>query len=493
MKNRRGLLQLEGLTERIVPAVSIRAVDGDLVISGIANLNAGTPTLWVTVSADNTVNIRDGGATATSTTSTTVIDRGTYTVTGDLIFNLSNRADKLTIDFSATATLDGGITANLNNGDDIIAFTNSGVDDVTISGDITVDGGNGNDTLTINNQSNAADTTYSIGGAVSFNGGAGADVFDANRTVTSATKQAALTIGNGLILTRVNTARIGTTVAAGEAPVTIDGNLTFNASVDKLVANTVTLGSATADAVTLAGALTLTGGQGLDTVAWNNLSVVDVIPAEDTVLEVNVNLGLGVNSLSLTDTEIGISGTDADFAFTGGTGADTVTLVGTGNTVSGSVTVTLGKGANTYTDNGSAFDKNLTITGSDNADTIDLNAAKIGGLLSVSLGKGANGLNLDAGGAVDGGLTYVGGSGVDTVTIATGDDLAGDVTISMGTGADVLALTGFTSGNETVTSITIDLGVDSLIDTVTYSLALSTDGIWTDPLNLGSTDSVSTV
>jgi hypothetical protein len=87
----------------------------------------------------------------------------------------------------------------------------------------------------------------------------------------------------------------------------------------------------------------------------------------------------------------------------------------------------------------------------------------------------------------------VGGSGKDNVDIATGDDLAGDVTISLGTGADTLALTGFTSGNETVTSITIDLGVDSLIDTVTYSLALSTDGIWTDPLNLGSTDNVSTV
>ena len=489
MKNRRGLLQLEGLTERIVPAVNIRAVDGDLVISGIANLNAGTPTLWVTVSADNTVDIRDGGSTA----ATGGIDRGTYTVTGDLIFNLSNRNDIVNIDFGGAFTLDGGITANLNNGNDTINFTNSGVADVTISGDVIVDGGNGNDKFTINNKATSAKSTYTVGGVVSFKGGAGADTFEANKTVTAATKAAALAIGNGLSLTRVNTAEVGTTGAAGTAPVTIDGNFTFNASVDKLVANTVTLGSAKADAVTLAGAVTLTGGQGVDTIITNNFHVVDVIPAEDTVIEVNINLGLGANSLSMTATEIGISGTDADFAYTGGTGTDSVTLVGSANTVSGSVTVTLGKGTNTYTDNGSAYDKSLTITGSDNVDTIDLNAATIGGLLSVSLGKGVNGLNLDTGGAVDGGLTFVGGSGVDTVTIATGDNLAGDVTISLGTGADVLALTGFTTGAETVTSITIDLGVDSLIDTVTYSLALSTDGIWTDPLNLGSTENVSTV
>lgn len=492
MKNRRGLLQLEGLTERIVPAVSIRAVDGDLVISGIANLNAGSPTLWVTVSADNTVAIRDGGTSA----SAGGINRGTYAVTGDLIFNLSNRNDIVNIDFDGAHTLDGGITANLNNGNDAINFTNSGVDDVTISGDITVDGGNGNDTFTINNKSAAADVTYFVGGAISFNGGAGADIFDANRTVTAPTNEAALTIGNGLILTRVNTVRVGTTAAVGLAPVSIDGNFAFNASVDKLVANTVTLGSASANAVTVAGALAITGGQGADNVDWLNLNVVDVVPAEDAVIEVSVILGQGSNSLDLTDTQIGINGTPADFAYTGGTGTDSITLIGTGNTISGSVNVTLSKGANTYTDNGSAYDGNVTLTGSDNTDTIDLTIATIGGMLSVSLGKGTNGLNLDTSSKVGGGLFYQGGSGVDNVTIATGDDLAGDVTISLGTNSDILAFTGFTSGSEKLTNLIIDLGNDNStatgFDTVTYSLALSTDGIWTDPLFLGSLDSVST-
>jgi hypothetical protein len=206
MKNRRGLLQLEGLTERIVPAVSIRSVDGDLVISGIANVNAGSPTLWVTVSANNTVDIRDGGSNAT----TGGVPRGSYEVTGDLILNLSNRNDIVNIDFGGAFTLDGGITANLNNGNDIINFTNLGELDATISGDLTVDGGNGNDKFTINNIADAADTIYSVGGAVSFNGGAGADTFEANKaSTTSATKSATLTIGNGLTLNRVNTALVG--------------------------------------------------------------------------------------------------------------------------------------------------------------------------------------------------------------------------------------------------------------------------------------------
>lgn len=490
MKNRRGLLQLEGLTERIVPAVNIRAVDGDLVISGIANLNAGKQTLWVTVTSDNNINIRDGGTSASSGG----VDRGSYEVTGDLIFNLSNRSDFVTIDFSATATLDGNIIATLNNGDDTLSITNSGAANAAVLGDIAVYGGNGTDTLSINNTGNASTTLY-VGGSLTFNGGAGVDTMNANATSSVAgTNTAALFIGNGMVMTQVNKFNVATATTAGTAtaPVTIDGNVTYNASVDKLIPNTINYGSS-ANSVTLAGALAVTGGQGADTIVWNQFNVVDVIPAEDTVLEVSVNLGLGTNNLTLTDTVIGIGGTDADFAYTGGTGTDNIILTGGGNSISGSVTVTLGKGTNTYQDNDTAYDKNVTITGGDNSDTITLATASIGGLLSVSLGKGANGLDLNGGSSVGGGLTYVGGAGIDTVNIATGDDLAGDVSISLGAGADDLTLSGFTSGGETLTSLTIDLGVDSLIDTVDYSAVLSADGIWTDPLNLGFTDDVNSI
>ena len=66
----------KGLTERIVPAVSIRAVDGDLLITGIANINAGKQSLFIAVTADNTVQIRDGGTASTLYGGSPTIDCG---------------------------------------------------------------------------------------------------------------------------------------------------------------------------------------------------------------------------------------------------------------------------------------------------------------------------------------------------------------------------------------------------------------------------------
>ena len=179
MKNRRGLLQLEGLTERIVPAVSIRAVDGDLVISGIHN--TGGQGLDISVSGPNEVTITDGTKV-----------RGQYAVSGDLILNLSNRADTVTIDFAATGTLDGGITANLGNGLDTLTITTSGDGNAVISGAIVVDGGNGNDSLIITNDGTTS--TLSIDGAVTFNGQAGSDTISINGTGAAIQP---IVIGNG--------------------------------------------------------------------------------------------------------------------------------------------------------------------------------------------------------------------------------------------------------------------------------------------------------
>jgi len=305
MKNRRGLLQLEGLTERIVPAVSIRAVDGDLVISGIHN--TGGQGLAISVSGPNEVTITDGTK-----------PRGQYAVSGDLILKLSNRADTVTIDFAATGTLDGGITANLGNGNDSLTITNSGGGDAVISGAIVVDGGNGNDSLIITND--GAASTLSIDGAVTFNGQAGSDTININGT-----KQAIqpIVIGNGLNLTRVNAVNVASDTTTTGIDVTISGNVVINASSDKLIANAVTMGG-TAGAVTIAGAFTVTGGQGTDTVTLTDVHVGDVVPAEDEVIEVSFNLDRGANKLEFTSVEMGIVGTDVDFLYTGGTGADTI-------------------------------------------------------------------------------------------------------------------------------------------------------------------------
>ncbi len=510
MKNRRGLLQLEGLTERIVPAVSIRNVEGDLVLSGTANQatvrGVTAQTLLIDVTGNNEVTITDG---------TTA--RGKYQVTGDLILKLSNRNDNVIIDFNSTAsnfTLDGGITVNFNNGNDTLMITNTGAKNGTISGDITVDGGNGLDIFTINNVSGSAatasDSTLAVGGTVSFNGGAGKDELYLNDSIATATASsatpnvAALTIGDGVVATRVNLVRVST---GGEdhlgafqqtytTPTVIDGNVTFNASADKLIANEFSFaGAGGSSPTTIAGALAITGGQGADLVYLTSLDVVDVVPAEDTVLEVSVSLGNGANTLTVTETEMGIGGlSDADFAYTGGTGTDTIALQ-IGNIFTGSANFNLGNGLNSITDSDGVYNQSVTITGGKNADDIDMALAIIGDLLMISLGAGANEVDMATGGTLDGGFTYTGGSGVDNVDLQNGDTIGGDITISVGGGADIVNLDNFTSGAYTVGSIVVDLGVDSAIDNFDFDNTLSSEGIYsaTDPLNLGGEDEVTAI
>jgi len=462
MRNRRSLLQLEGLTERIVPAVSIRSVDGDLVIRGIHN--AGT--LTINVTADNQVNITDGA-----------VNRGVYAVTGDLILNLSNRNDNVLIDFQGAFTLDGDITATMLNGNDTLTITNSGDDDSGIFGSLTVDGGNGNDSLIIRNDSSQAAKTMTISGGVVFNGGAGVDV----ARINGASATESLSIGNGLTLTRVNTVDVGTVV-----DVAISGNATINASADKLVTNSFNIGGA--GQVSIAGALALTGGQGTDTVAIEDVTIVDVIPAEDEVLEITINLDRGVNNSTFTDIEFGVNGTDADFAYTGGTGVDNVDFVGT-NTVSGDSIFTFGNGSNSLEiSDDTTFDADVTVSGGKMDDTVTLDNAIVSGLLTLTMGNGTNTFTTGNAADISGGLTYTGGSQVDTVTLANGDGLAGDVSISVGAGADNIDISGTTTVG--VTSLTVDLGIDSAVDTFDYNSIL--DSLITI-LNQGSGDSVNAV
>ena len=102
------------------------------------------------------------------------------------------------------------------------------------------------------------------------------------------------------------------------------------------------------------------------------------------------------------------------------------------------------------------------------------------------MGNGTNSLN--SSGTISGGLTYSGGANGDTVTLSNGDDLAGDVSISTGAGIDTVTISGTTT--VAVTSLTVDLGVDSAGDTLTYNSVF--DALITI-LNQGSGDTVTSV
>jgi len=441
------------------------------VIRGTPNLDSGKPTLTINVTADNTVSITDGKTS-----------RGSYSVTGDLILNMSNRNDTVVITLSG-GSLNGGISASLLNGND--SLTVRSIDaERTISGGISVNGGNGNDFFVLASGNPGG---LKVEGAVSFNGGAGKDIAFINHTTDEAGTTNAtgpLLIGAGLTLTRVNGDTTRHVNIGTKATVEISGNLIINASADKLVTNRFVIGSDT-KAVSIAGTLAITGGQGADNVEIQNTTIVDVIPAEDEVLEITINLDRGVNNTKLTAIDFGTSGTDADFAYTGGTGEDIIEFEGT-NTVSGDAIFNFGNGQNILElSSSTTFDADVTVTGGKNNDTVVIQDATISGLLTLTMGNGVNNFTTTDKAGIAGGLTYTGGSEADTVRLENGDGLAGDVSISVGAGGDTIEITGTTTVG--VTSLTVDLGIDSAVDSFKYNLILES---LITILNQGSEDTV---
>ena len=216
--------------------------------------------------------------------------------------------------------------------------------------------------------------------------------------------------------------------------------------------------------------MVVTGGQGGDSITLDTVTIVDVVPAEDTVLEIVMSLDRGSNTLTVTDSEFGASGTDADFSYAGTTGVDIINFSGGGNFVSGNATFALGNGANEYKGDsaGNQFDSDLTITGGSNNDDIDFDADTVGGLLTVNLGKAdaAIGNSFNSNGLLAGGLTYIGSSGKDTVTLTDGDNLIGDISIDVGSGVDSITISGTTTVS--ATSLIVNLGNDGNMDTLLY-------------------------
>lgn len=462
MRNRRGLLQLEGLTERIVPAVSIRAVDGDLLIKGTPNNVGNTPTLAISVTADNVVSITDGST-----------NRGTYSVDGDLILNLSNRNDSVTITLSG-GDLEGGIIANLLNGNDSLKVTSTTAAR-TILGGITVDGGNGNDGVTVWS-GNAGG--LQIQGGITFNGGSGLDTATLNGTNAVGT----LNLGNNQTLTRVNTVAIGTV-----DDVSVSGSVIINASTDKLIPTNVTVGDATT-AVSISGLINLTGTESNDTVSLTNVGLVNTVPSsdeEDEVYEISINLGrssataISGNVLNIEDVQFGDKNSKADFLYTGGKGKDEVNITGVTN-FTGDARFTLGDGANEFTvvdaAGDVAFEGDITITGGKSTDSLQFDLAVISGALSATLGEGNN--DLASAGEIAGGFTYSGGAGADNIELTNCDELAGTVTISLGGGSTSCEFSG-TNGTTNMDSFTVDLGAST--GTIDYAQQLDSLIVFLNP------------
>jgi hypothetical protein len=170
----------------------------------------------------------------------------------------------------------------------------------------------------------------------------------------------------------------------------------------------------------------------------------------------NLTIGLGNGAFNNTLLNATIGGS---VTYTGGSGVDTVTLIGT---VGRSVTLNLGSNLgpmsalanNGFTENpGSVIGGNLSVLGG-----IGGNAVTVSGLVAGSAyfnlnSAGTAGSSLTFDGFINGPVTYIGGAAVDTI-LFQGMTNNSAANFQLGAGADVFTL----GPNTNLTSLFIDFG-----------------------------------
>lgn len=217
-------------------------------------------------------------------------------------------------------------------------------------------------------------------------------------------------------------ASLGHLAVKGAANVILEGVIHGNATIT--AAPTGTLLWQFADAQTF-GNLTFIGKEGPDTADLQG-SVAG---------KLTVKGGEGANTLKLTNNQVRIG----SLAYIGGSGPDIVQFSPATNSpdpvLGGLATISLGNGANSFTAGGvSHFAGGLRINGGTGTDAITFtDGLTISGALQLALGAGTNSLTLGYT-VVHGGLRYVGKDGADTVNLNAGR-ISGATTITLGLSA----------------------------------------------------------
>lgn len=443
---------LEGLTERIVPAISLKFVSGNLTICAVPANVANNLTL--TQSAiDGKFTVTDGAQSA-----------GPYNVRGNVTIISSNAADTININLNrgaaGTFAIPGYLSINSRNGADTINITGDATNGGRISGNVILATGFANDTVTMS----GGGSLLSIGGAISANFDSGLDTFNLGST----TDGSSVVTGKGVTLLRANTVNI----ANGTDPVTINGNLCIDNTLDYGLTNTTNIGDTT-DILQarIAGNFVYNGGTQFDTI--NLFGTVQAAPGKNSV----INMGQGTNNLNI-NADIGAASA-SNLIVTGGSNADSITLGGD-TVISNDAIFSLGNGLNAYSLNSTfAVNGNLTIQAGNGDDDLGIFAGAIGGDLTLSLGNGANSFTF-AGAATAGAaqsaschdFNYTGGDGVDTIVYDADDGAVENMlTVYLNSGADVFD--GTNSGDASYLTGYIALGLDVDPDNVIYRSALA--------------------
>ena len=427
---------------------------GEIAAAGVETININSTKLSTGTGTSNTVDLTNAAAAGLKTlnisgdlaltsiissTTLTAVDASSSTITGTTGMDLTATATTVATTFTGTAADDtfhaGSAADTLNGGagDDILNG-NSGND--TLNGDVgadTLDGGAGNDTL---NGGDGADTINTSGGTDTVDGGAGTDTLVINNSAyanisgwTISNVETLNMAGRATTMTAAQYNLFTTVSNAGTATLTDAGTVALNASIVG-----VTLANGTNNVTTSATAANyaITGGTGADT------------------------FNIGSAALAASD------------SFDGGAGTDTVNV--TGNTAVVNADIDAASFNNVEVINFANTSTNITWTVAgaddeiDNAITIDASSLTTG-ILTLNAALETTGANAITaiGGAADDVIT--GGSGADVLIGNAGDDTLvggpGADSFTGGAGADTFRMVGSASSTATtdITNTITDFSV----------------------------------
>ena len=471
MANRKAHLNLEGLTERVVPAVagisfyngtlSIRLDNqgGTLSVTGANATNAsnfklaftplgGTAQTIGNASGYNVTNaINITGGNGADTVAFAPQTAGTaYRIPGNLNINLGNGNDTITT--KGAFTVNGSANINVGNGGDNINFSNDAAgDSATVNGNLTVNMLAGSDTLTANTGALTVNgfTTINGGNNVQFKAtGATTAVTGVSVLLSSVTinSTAGETLANSLETAEETQLRGNLVFISGSFAdsvaldgSTILGNATLNLGQGGSATTKQTVTLSAASPTTINGSLTVISGNGVDEVEFTNAAATTVSGS------VTLNLGNGDNAVTLDGDGDSLIG--GALTILAGTGDDVVTIGSAGNlfSINGSASITLGNsitttagGGNELTFVSTQIGGNLSYVGGTGADTVtftdDTQANVVGGRVSANMGGGADTFEIDPAAAAGAGTTAFGslylnfgvGSGPDVFTNNSGID-----------------------------------------------------------------------
>jgi len=384
---RRVFLALEQLEDRWVPATIS-------FYNGILSVTAPIGNLTLTQTSNNTFQIVDSGGHSSPS----------YGPVSSILIDSGNGTHNTTIALGGNIYT-GNLVINQHNGADSVGINNG-----SVLGNTLIATGTGNDTVAL-----AGTASVTFGGNVTLVNSSG--IASVNLGAT------AVKIGGSLGITGA------ATVTQGASSVTVGGAFTIQ-DFPLTGSSTVTLGGASLTAKSLS----ITGGQGADSVSITNATI-----GTSGFGSTQINLGQGNDTLNITGTNT----FNGPFNFTSGVGSDSVNLGSASITINGNASINTGQGNDTVTLGGPVFG-NLSLTNGSGNDSITV-SGQVYGNLFVSQGNGNDTITVSNAPLTSPfGTFYLNaGNGNDSITLG-GAGANGNWTINFnfGTGSNTVTLNG---------------------------------------------------